>query len=323
MENVVIDPFDANSNLGGSVAVTYSIYNIDGHLMGQYFSSSEAAVALPTQYSNIGRIEIMANSDAAASIGSISYSTITNSAAAEIAPVQIGYTLTDSDGDASSSTLTLRAITNTLTGDSGANTITGNAANDYIDGGDGNDTLDGGAGHDLLVGGSGNDSLTGGLGDDILRGGDGNDTLNGGAGNDVLAGGFGNDLLIGGTGSDTFQWSLADKGAVGSPAVDTVQAFDNSLPAAGGDVLDLRDLLQGESHQGNSVGNLLSFIHFQSTGGDTTVQISSGGGFASGYNAGAVDQTIVLQGADLTAAGSLTDAQVIQNLLTAGKLQVD
>ena len=321
VENVVIDLDNSNSNLAGAVAVTYSIYHIDGHLLGQYYSNSEAALTMPIEYSNIGRIEILANSNAYASVGSISYNTITNSAAAAIAPEVIGYTLTDSDGQSSSSTLTLRAITNSISGDTGANTLTGNSANDYISGDDGNDTIDGGAGHDLLVGGTGNDSLVGGTGNDVLRGGLGNDTLGGGAGDDVLAGGSGNDLLSGGLGADVFSWGLADRGAAGTPAVDTIQSYDNAIAAAGGDVLDLRDLLQGESHTGTGIGNLGNFLHFEKSGSDTVVQISSAGGFTSGYNVGAVDQTIVLQGVDLVTGN--TDQQIIQTLLDNGKLQVD
>jgi surface adhesion protein len=175
----------------------------------------------------------------------------------------------------------------------------------------------------LLVGDLGNDSLTGGSGDDVLRGGLGNDTLLGGDGNDVLAGGSGNDILNGGNGSDVFVWSLSDKGAAGTPAVDTIQTFDNSAAGAGGDVLDLRDLLQGESHTGVATGNLLNYLHFETNGGNTTVQISSGGGFVSGYNAAYVDQSIILQGQDLTGGGTQSDQAIIQALLTNNKLIVD
>jgi Ca2+-binding RTX toxin-like protein len=316
----MINVDDGSSNLGGTVALTYSIYHIDGHLLGQHYSNNLAQFTLPAEYSNIGRIEITANSDASARIASIGYSSITNSAAAEIAPVEIGYTLTDTDGDISSSTLTLRAITNSIAGDSANNTLTGNVANDYINGGSGNDTIDGAAGNDLLVGGAGIDSLTGGTGNDVLRGGLDNDTLSGGDGNDVLAGGSGNDLLIGGNGSDVFAWGLADRGAAGSPAVDTIQSYNNLSAASGGDVLDLRDLLQGESHSAD-IGNLGNFLHFEKSGSDTIVQVSSAGGFTSGYNSGAVDQSIVLQGVDLVTGNS--DQQIIQSLLNNGKLQVD
>ncbi|MBE7416662.1 MAG: tandem-95 repeat protein [Ideonella sp.] len=322
VENVTVDPDNSNSNLGGSVALTYTVYHIDGHRLGQFYSNSEAAVTLPPEFSNIGRIEITANSDAYASIGSISYHTVNNSAAAAIAPIEIGYTLTDTDGDSSSSTLTLRAITNSIAGDAGDNTLNGNAANDLIHGGAGNDTIDGGAGNDLLVGGLGNDTITGGAGADILRGSDGNDSLVGGDGDDMLAGGAGNDTLTGGNGADVFVWSLADRGTPGSPAVDTVQSFDNATGGAGGDVLDLRDLLQGETHGAIDVGNLQNYLHFETASGNTTIQISSGGGFVNGFNVGAVDQTIVLQGVDLL-AGFTTDQQVIRDLLDRGKLVTD
>jgi hypothetical protein len=87
-------------------------------------------------------------------------------------------------------------------------------------------------------------------------------------------------------------------------------------------VIDLRDLLQGESHGAATVGNLQNYLHFETAGGNTTVQISSTGGFVNGYNAGAVDQTIVLQGVNLL-AGMSTDQQVIQDLLDRGKLVTD
>jgi hypothetical protein len=119
-----------------------------------------------------------------------------------------------------------------------------------------------------------------------------------------------------------FSWSLTDRGTPGSPAADTVQSFDNNTAAADGDVLDLRDLLQGETHGQITVGNLQNYLHFEASGGNTTVQISSSGGFVNGYNAGAVDQTIVLQGVNLT-SGFSTDNQVIQDLLNRGKLVTD
>jgi Ca2+-binding RTX toxin-like protein len=162
--------------------------------------------------------------------------------------------------------------------------------------------------------------VSGGAGIDVLRGGDGTDTLDGGSGDDILVGGTGNDLLIGGLGSDIFRWEFADRGVAGSPAADTVQDFDSSV---GGDRLDLRDLLQGETD--NAV-DLTSYLHFSQSGADVVVQVSSSGGFAGGFNAGAVDQTITLQGqwADLTASGGLSsDQQIIQDLLSKGKLITD
>lgn len=197
-------------------------------------------------------------------------------------------------------------------------------------GGAGNDILNGTANADLLVGNGGNDTLNGGGGNDRLIGGAGNDTLNGAAGHDVLQGGAGDDLLTGGAGSDTFAWTLADRGAGGAPARDTIADFNVAPVSAGGDSLDLRDLLVGANHVGTDPGNLGSFLDFDtsSTPGSTIIHISSSGGFANGaYSAGSEDQRITLESVDLRSALSLgsaaTDYQIIQELLTRGKLIAD
>jgi hypothetical protein len=203
------------------------------------------------------------------------------------------------------------------------NTITGTDRDEILIGGATDDVLQGGGGNDALAGNAGMDALYGGDGADRLEGGAGNDTLDGGAGNDLLMGGADNDLLIGGLGSDIFRWELADRGVAGTPAEDTVQDFNSAAASAGGDILDLRDLLQGET---NDSLNLTDFLHFSQTGADVVIQVSSNGGFVDGFNAGAVDQTITLQGqwADLTASGAFnSDQQIIQDLMTKGKLITD
>ncbi|MCF8184072.1 MAG: type I secretion C-terminal target domain-containing protein, partial [Polynucleobacter sp.] len=296
-----------------------------------------------------------------ARIRAITFDKVGIDTAAPAIPVEeIQYTITDTDGDTSSAMLSLNVLTNHIAGtDAVDDTITGTNANDAIAGLAGNDVLSGGAGHDLLQGGAGNDTLdggadddvlSGGTGDDNLQGGDGkdvlrgdagNDTLDGGAGDDRLEGGAGNDSLQGGEGADTlaggagndtltggsglvsdvFEWSLADAGDKGTPAVDTVTDFNAAAQASGGDVLDLRDLLQGENHQ-TGTGNLANFLHFEKDGSDTKVHISSIGAFGGGFTAGGEDQTIILSGVDLIGI-STTDQQVIQDLLTKGKLITD
>ncbi|WP_374339779.1 type I secretion C-terminal target domain-containing protein, partial [Leeia sp.] len=168
-------------------------------------------------------------------------------------------------------------------------------------------------------GGSGSDNITGSDGRDIIHGGAGNDTINGGGGADRLEGGAGNDTLTGGAGADTFRWELADKGTVGTPAIDTITDFNNGV---GGDKLDLKDLLQGENHT-TGIGNLNNYLHFEKVGTDTVVHISSSGGFSGGFNASLDDQRIVLTGVDLTNAGAQADPAIIQDLLTRGKLITD
>uniref|UniRef100_UPI0004799CB4 beta strand repeat-containing protein n=1 Tax=Azovibrio restrictus TaxID=146938 RepID=UPI0004799CB4 len=157
----------------------------------------------------------------------------------------------------------------------------------------------------------GNDTLDGGAGDDILYGQGGNDHLTGGAGND---------LMYGGLGADTFAWELHDQGTPGKPAVDTVMDFDTT---SNSDKLDLRDLLVGEQHTGNDVGNLMDYLHFEvNAQGSTVVQISTSGAFSSGYSETAVDQSIILNGVDLV-SGAGDQQQIIQDLLTRGKLVAD
>ncbi|HOX66632.1 MAG TPA: Ig-like domain-containing protein, partial [Burkholderiaceae bacterium] len=191
----------------------------------------------------------------------------------------------------------------------------------------------------VLDGGGGNDDLTGNAGRDRLIGGLGDDTLNGGGGADLIIGGQGDDQMTGGAGDDVFRWSLGDGGSVTTPAHDVIADFDNRNHA--GDVLDLRDLLVGESHAANGValpasiglnnaitvtpneGNLANFLHFSVSGGDTVVEISSTGGFAGGtYNPAAVDQVITLSGMNLV-GGFSNDHQVINDLLQRGKLVTD
>ena len=198
----------------------------------------------------------------------------------------------------------------------------GLASDDLVIGTSNNDHLLGGAGNDTLVGLSGNDTLDGGPGNDIL---------DGGPGNDLLIGGPGNDIMTGGSGADTFQWNLGDQGAKANPAIDKILDFDNASPANGGDILDLKDLLVGE-HAVVGGGNLVNYLHFEYTGGNTIIHISTDGGFstAASHNVGVAasiwnlqaDQRIILQDTNII-GGHTTDAQVIQDLLNNGKLIVD
>ncbi|TAK90060.1 MAG: type I secretion C-terminal target domain-containing protein, partial [Burkholderiaceae bacterium] len=255
-----------------------------------------------------------------------------------------------------SSTLTGDGLDNIIIGDGSNETINGNEGNDVLVGNAGADTLNGGTGNDLLIGGTGNDIIDGGAGIDTVSYEDGtsavvvnlntgtssggglgtdtisnvenvigssfNDTLTGNALSNVLIGGAGNDTLTGGAGADVFQWRLGDQGSVGAPASDTVTDFNSASFAAGGDALNLRDLLQGENHLGTDPGNLSNYLHFSVSGGTTTVHISHTGAFSGGFNAANDTQTITLTGVDLV-GGLASDAAVIANLLNNGKLITD
>nr|WP_295772086.1 type I secretion C-terminal target domain-containing protein [Rhodoferax sp.] len=147
-----------------------------------------------------------------------------------------------------------------------------------------------------------------------------NDVITGSDGRDIIDGGAGNDTLTGGTGADTFRWQLSDRGVAGTPANDTVTDFSSPAFKSGGDALDLHDLLQGENHA-SGTGNLGNYLHFEKSGTNTIVHISSVGAYSAGFNATSDDQTITLNGVDLTTTGN--DQAIIQDLLTKGKLIVD
>jgi Ca2+-binding RTX toxin-like protein len=228
--------------------------------------------------------------------------------------------------------MTFAATTATTLGTPAANVMLGTPANDRLQGYGGDDNLSGAAGNDLLYGDAGDDSLAGGDGADVLSGGSGADVLIGDAGTDRLGGGLGNDSLTGGAGNDVFTWTLADRAAPGSPAVDTVVDFQTTPASAALDVLDLRDLLVGEAKSGLLAGNLEQFLDFDttSTPGSTIIHVSSTGLFAAGaFVAGTEDQRIVLQGIDLRApavfglGAGATDNAVIQQLLQRGALVID
>ena len=160
-----------------------------------------------------------------------------------------------------------------------------------------------------------------------LNGSAGADHLQGGAGNDVLDGGAGNDHLFGGFGSDVFKWDLADRGTPGAPTIDTVHDFDMAPTAAGGDRLDLRDLLGGALQAGGA-DKLAQYLDIdtQSQPGSTVLHISTQGGFAQGQFAPqAEDQRIVLDGVNLHDALSLgagaSEDQILQELIHRSKIE--
>ncbi|WOE42759.1 Ig-like domain-containing protein [Acinetobacter chinensis] len=237
-----------------------------------------------------------------------------------------------------STVVTLKAGYTTVdvtTTDSGS--YTGSSASEYIQGGTGDNTINGNSGNNVINGGAGNDNLSAGSGSDVINGGSGNDTINAGSGSDRISGGAGNDILKGGDAGenfvDLFMWALGDQGAAGTPALDTIENFATAAAGTngtGGDVLDLSDLLQGESvGASNSAGNLGNYLHFEISGNDTLIHISHTGGFTAdshtvgaAYTSAAETQQIKLSGVNLQSfyAGATTDSQIITQLLNNNKL---
>lgn len=126
---------------------------------------------------------------------------------------------------------------------------------------------------------------------------------------------------------DVFAWHLDGHvltSANALPVVDTVKGFDLAPRLSGGDVLDLRDLLQGENTVGGA-GNLDHYLHIDTSGPNTLIKVAQNGDFTAGP--AAESQRIVLESVNLRTGLGLdsaaSDAQVITRLLDQGKLLVD
>jgi Ca2+-binding RTX toxin-like protein len=158
------------------------------------------------------------------------------------------------------------------------------------------------------------ETLDGGSGDDILVGGDGEHILLGGEGDDTLVGGGGNDILTGGEGADLFIWNSGDQGTAASPAADIVTDFNGSE----GDVLDLSDILQGEESN-----DITDYISVAEQGNDVILSLTPEG------NGGDMTQTITLQNTSIDQllggvdTSSMSNADIINSLITSGQIQVD
>jgi hypothetical protein len=100
----------------------------------------------------------------------------------------------------------------------------------------------------------------------------------------------------------------------GPSVIDTITDF---TLGAGGDVLDLDDLLPASVTNGSPASTIDNYLHFEKDGENTNILVDHDGG--STFQP---DMQIVLQGVDLTAGQTLTDAQIIQSLIDNGNLAV-
>lgn len=295
------DPINGNlirdagrGTAGGADGVPHlDSVTIDGHTY--LYQVGDTDLSITTQAGGVFYIDMVTSDFIYVPAGAVSAETIQ-------------FSVTDRDGDSASSAFTLKV--------DHAVTQVGSDAADVMSVSSGAGILLGGAGHDTLTGGAGNDALYGHAGDDILVG---------GAGSDLLVGGAGNDRLTGGAGSDVFAWHLADR-ADGAVAVDTITDFSTRPLSSGGDVLDLRDLLQGENLI-NVSGNIADYLRVETSGSGasvvTRIDISSHGGFSTGTEH--IDQQIILEKANLVglSAAGASQQQVILDLIAQGRLLVD
>ncbi|MFM1908937.1 MAG: hypothetical protein RLZZ591_2614, partial [Pseudomonadota bacterium] len=239
----------------------------------------------------------------------------------------------------------------TLTGDSGANLLSGGAGIDSISGGAGDDILQGGEGGDVLDGGDGSDTAsyadaTSGVTVDLLgnnfagaAAGDSYssienvlgsayvDVLIGNAAANTLTGGSGNDTLTGNGGADVFRWQAGDV-VDGSTAIDHITDFNG---ASGGDVIDLRDLVDLPEN----AASLISRLSFVEVGNKLALQVDVDG-TGSTLQQIVFDDSLTISGG--TKLGNAMDAfgqelglsgtglsteTIIQKMLTDGHLKTD
>ncbi|MCG9748066.1 VCBS domain-containing protein [Shewanella sp. Isolate8] len=197
-------------------------------------------------------------------------------------------------------------VDNLIFGTTEGDSLTGANLDDEIYGREGNDSIFGLEGDDQLIGGSGDDLIEGGSGNDIILGGLGNDTIDGGIGADILIGGAGSDTIDAGIDSDidTLVWDIGSD----DNGIDTVLNFDISM-----DQLDLSAILVDEE---NGMYSLDQYLAFNFSGGNTEISVDAN-------HDGIVDLTIVLNNVDLTNNNTLSDTQIINNLLGNENLIID
>ncbi|WP_120497498.1 VCBS domain-containing protein [Kiloniella sp. EL199] len=128
------------------------------------------------------------------------------------------------------------------------------------------------------------------------------DVLTGTEANDLIAGGHGEDTLNGGAGADVF---IFRNGETGNDII-----TDFSIDQ--GDILHLGELLSAETRD-----SLDQYLHFTQSGAGTRIEIDVNG------DGSGTDKEILLQGVDLTQGGSLSDTQIINNLLEQQALITD
>ncbi|MGE0809319.1 MAG: beta strand repeat-containing protein [Immundisolibacter sp.] len=208
-------------------------------------------------------------------------------------PVNLAFEVdaADADGDAVSGTLSLALLPDqceTVIGNATGQTLNGDADSNNLAGLAGTDTVNGNAGNDFLLGGAGNDILVGGTGSDVLYGQTGSDSLTGGIG--------GADTV-----SDRFVFQRGDVGH----GVDTITDFKVAALGAGGDVLDIGDLLTGAGISPATFEGSPANYLVVTAGTNTTIAFD-----ADGAGAGAAVQIATLQNVNTTLNTLLANGQI-------------
>jgi len=138
--------------------------------------------------------------------------------------------------------------------------------------------------------------------DSLLNGTAGVDYIFGYDGADTLTGLSGDDILVGGSGNDTFKWQAGETGT------DIIADW-----STGSDILDLSELLQGET-----IATLDYFLDFSYNASPSKTMLTID---VDGSGSGTDEQIIVFEGVNLPLLGN--DQVIIDNLLTNNQLITD
>ena len=277
--------FTADGTLGG---ITVD-FRVDGTVLIAGLQEGDSyQIRTSTPFQAVLVEAPISNNNISFDLGAFSLETVNDRS-----PINLAYEVdgTDADGDAVSGWLSVALLPNnayTAIGSDAGQTLNGDAASNNLAGLAGTDTVNGNAGNDFLLGGAGDDILVGGADSDVLYGQTGSDTLTGGIG--------GADSV-----SDRFVFQRGDVGH----GVDTITDFKVAALGAGGDVLDIGDLLTGAgispaTFEGNPANYLVV-----TAGTNTTIAFD-----ADGAGAGAAVQIATLQNVNTTLNTLLANGQI-------------
>lgn len=277
--SLISDPNDQLINLNFDIPTGATLFDNNGNtftstlansivdVIGGGWSLTSLSLLLPNSSA-----EDIINIPVTAVTQSISLNTETTSTT-----LSIGILPTDFEGSIDSDIISNPSSDALITG-SGFNDLLNASASDtdnaVVLGLDGNDTLIGNNGNNTLFGGTGDDVIIAGLGEDFIFGGTGSDRLSGGDDNDT----------------DHFIWLSSDSDGSRDVITDFTTGVD-------GDIIDLSDLLTGESSE-----TLSNFLQIN----DSTISVDSNGD-GSGFN----DAFIQLDGLDINSLSELSSYNII------------
>jgi hypothetical protein len=279
------DPVPAGVVVQGNADGSVTVYNMDNGWVVSNINTADGFSRLEIENVDTGGQSFR--------VTEVTFSTI---ASGEPIDLSFDVDVVDGDGDSAEGTIDVTVLPQQVGTDDG----------DLMTAGPSGGNLVGGAGDDTLIGSDETDLLQGGAGDDLIYGGGGSDVIEDGSGNDTVFSGDDADLI-----------DLADDGETDvlvytavSEAGDTVTGFDVAAPnvgAAGGDVIDIAEVLAGGDFGGGTLQDAIDdgYVTLIDNGGNAEVWVDLDG------TAGAVESPVLLVTLNGVDIGDLNDNNVV------------